>query len=289
MSNRPDDFNFGDSYDAEDTPTGGSTRPQQMPEHPRRPTTGSTPARRPTDDIPTTYSRPALSSADDVPEPRRPSTSTRSTGTLPPVPPPRATPRQSLPEPNTNIPGRVRRTQTQSALSKRENGLYLPWWSLLVLIIFVGAAAVGAWAVVGYLGGNFAPGGSTPMVVVITSTYTIGPPATPTDIPGVPTLTPAPALPTIPPTGTTPPGNFTVGATVTVVGVGEAGLNVRSSPGVDGAVKFRAFDGETYTLREQPQFASNIEWWFIQSADDTTHSGWAARQYLEVGGTTTTP
>ncbi|MBX3083833.1 MAG: hypothetical protein KF716_19520 [Anaerolineae bacterium] len=276
MSNRPDDFNFGDEYDAEDTPTGGSTRPQQIPEQPRR-STGSTPARRPTDDIPTNYSRPSLSAADDVP---RRTASTRATGTSASVPPPpRATPRKPLPEPNTNIPGRVRRTQT---MSKRENGLYLPWWSLLVLIIFVGAAAVGAWAVVGYLGGNFAPGGETPMVIVITSTYTVGPPATPTDIPGVPTLTPAPALPTIPPTGTTPPGQFQVGATVTVVGVGEAGLNVRSSPGVDGAIKFRALDGETYTLREQPQFASNIEWWFIQSADDTTRSGWAARQYLEV-------
>jgi hypothetical protein len=160
--------------------------------------------------------------------------------------------------------------------------LYLPWWSLLVLIVFVGAAAAGAWAVVGYLGGNFAPGGETPVVIVITSTFTVGPPASPTGIPSAPTLTAQPALPTIPPTGTVPPGIFQVGATVKVVGVGVAGLNVRASPGVEGVVKFRAEEGETFVLREQPQLASNLEWWFVQSETDTTRSGWAARQFLEV-------
>jgi hypothetical protein len=167
-------------------------------------------------------------------------------------------------------------------VNKRDSGLYLPWWSLVIMLIFVAAAALGAWAVVGYLGGDNTPGGANPIVVVITSTFTVGPPPTPTPIPIVASITAPANLPTIAPTGTTPPGTFTVGATVKVVGVGIAGLNVRSSPGTEATIKFRANDEELFELREQPQQASGIEWWFIQSPGDPNRGGWAARQFLEV-------
>lgn len=303
-----DQFDYNSEFPEEDTPTSYRTRPQSPPEMgrdragnsgsgssssaiPRRTidTSGSTPARRnppplPEDDIPVTYSRPLIAPMEEEP-PRRSSTAApRATPRSEPVEPRRSTGTARQPLPQANVPPRVRSTTGAAGKpkNKRESGLYLPWWSLLILVIFVGAAAVGAWAVVGYLGGNNTPGGSTPMVVVITSTFTVGPPATPTAIPAVAGATAPPPLPTIAPTGTLPPGQFQVGATVKVVGVGEAGLNVRSSPGTDAVIKFRATENEEFKLLEQPQTASGIEWWFIQSASDETRSGWASRDFLEV-------
>lgn len=276
MTNRPDDFDFGNEYNEyadEDTPTGSRTRPQAPLTSP-----GMASVRRPTDDAPTTYSRP-LTAPPDAEGGGRVGRRVSSRATEPlPVPRQPAPKRPPLPPPN--VPAAARRGAAPKP--KHDSGLYLPWWSLLILIVFVGAAAVGAWAVVGYLGGNFAPGGGTPVVIVITSTFTVGPPATLTAIPLAPSLTAPAALPTIAPTGTIPPGTFQVGARVKVVGVGVAGLNIRSSPGTDGLVKFRALEEEEFVLREQPQFASNIEWWFVQSESDPNRSGWASRQYLEV-------
>lgn len=274
MTNRPEDFDFGDDYNEyadEDTPTGSRTRPQAPLTAP-----GMASVRRPTDDAPTTYSRPLTAPPDAGLEERQ--VRRASTRATEPLPAPRQPKRPPLPPPN--VPPAARRGVAPKP--KRDSGLYLPWWSLLILIVFVGAAAVGAWAVVGYLGGNFAPGGGTPVVIVITSTFTVGPPPTQAAIPLSPSLTAPAALPTIAPTGTVPPGTFQAGARVKVVGVGVAGLNIRSSPGTDGLVKFRAVEEEEFVLREQPQFASNIEWWFVQSDTDTNRSGWASRQYLEV-------
>src|SRR5258708_7618480 len=79
------------------------------------------------------------------------------------------------------------------------------------------------------------------------------PPATPPAFPQRPPLPASPPLPTIPSTLTLPPGNFAIGDTVVVVGVGESGLNVRSAPGTDSDVKFRGREGELYVLKDGPQ------------------------------------
>jgi hypothetical protein len=150
------------------------------------------------------------------------------------------------------------------------------------MLAFVGCAAIGALAVVTSLEANVEPGGGTPLVIVITSTFTVGPPASPTSIPQKATLTPSPPLPTIPSTLTLPPGNFAIGNTIQVVGVGPSGLNVRSAPGTDATVKFLARDGETYVLKDGPQTASSDEWWLIQDAADSTKGGWASRRFLTV-------
>ncbi len=255
MSDDPEDYSPED--DSPDT-------------RPMNPTPSGTRRRIPADDLPQAYKRPALSRRlpEEAPPPRSP---------VPPPPPIYSPPR----------PARGRRDKRASALprekpAKRDSGLYLPWWSLVIMLVFVGCAAVGALLVVNSIGSNVVAGGETPIVVVITSTFTVGPPASPTPIPQPATLTPTAPLPTIPPTASLPPGNFAIGETVKVVGVGQNGLNVRSSPGLDATVKFRASDDERYVLKDGPQTASNEEWWFIQDPNDQNRGGWASRRFLTI-------
>ncbi len=243
----------------------GSTRPIPPPRRRRR--------RIPADDIPPrVYSRPGTpGNPSDTLPPR--STSARVPVT-PPVTPPEYYPPQEM------RPARSRRTPA-APREKRESGLYLPWWSLLIMLVFVGCAAIGALMVASSIDRDVTVGEQTPLVVVITSTYTVGPPPTQIPVQQAATLTPTKPLPTIPPSVTLPPGDFSIGQTVQVVGVGISGLNVRSGPGVDQAVKFRASDGEKYILKDGPQTASGDEWWYIQAPDDPTKVGWASRRFLQ--------
>lgn len=313
MSNQPpssfddDQFAFDDEIAPDSTRRSGPTRPQMArPPTPKRETGPLTPhvqrpAQLPEDDAevlpplpryrspsqpdetdwqaeaplgPPSRSAPTRSASRTAPTPISAPASTPANPAGPRAP--RTPQRSALPEPS--IPPR----RKPLSPPKRESGLYLPWWSLVIMVAFVAAAAFGAWAIVFYLTGNAVAGGNQPIVIVVTSTFTVGPPATPTALAINVTPVATSQLPTFVPTGTKPPGDFALNATIKVVGVGEAGLNVRSTPGTDGAVKFRGQEDEQFILKEAPQTANGIEWWFIQSASDPNRSGWAARQYLEV-------
>jgi hypothetical protein len=229
--------------------------------------------------------RPAQRPSKAAPPPKEAQRQQRQARPMPPPPPAQYV--GLNPDDVPDYPQR-RRLPTAERPPRRENGFYLPWWSLLVLVCFVGAAAIGAWAVVSTLGGNTQPGGDRPQVVVVTATFTAGPPPTFTPIGQVapplggstPLPTPPP-LPTIVPTKTLPPGEFKLGATVQVVEVGITGLNVRSGAGTDAAVRFIAPEGSTWILKSGPQQASGLEWWELQDPDDATRTGWAARQFLQ--------
>jgi len=169
-----------------------------------------------------------------------------------------------------------------TARTRRDSGLYLPWWSLVVMLVAVGCAAVGSLLVVNSLGGAASPGGATPMVVVITATFTVGPPASQTTIPQRASQTPTKALPTIASTATLPAGNIAIGSTIQIVGVGGSGLNVRSGPGKQYTAKFLAFDGQSYLIKDGPQTASDEEWWYIQDPTNPNTVGWASRRFLQV-------
>jgi hypothetical protein len=280
MSDIPDDL---EEYPPDEESTRGSTTRRSAPVNP------SAGGRRriPADDVPQAYARPSLS---------------RSRGNQP-VDPPMARRPVTLPdtdesyaEPERRGRRREKRPKTRPpapAKSKRESGLYLPWWSLLIMLVFVGCAAVGALLVVNSIGGTAPAGGQTPIVIVITSTFTVGPPASYTPIPQAATITPTKPLPTIPPTASLPPGVFAIGETVKVIGVGLNGLNVRAGPGTDQTIKFRASDDELFVLKEGPQTASGEEWWFIEDTKDKTKNGWASRRFLTVissgGGATPQP
>jgi hypothetical protein len=149
------------------------------------------------------------------------------------------------------------------------------------MLVVVGGLSFGALMIVGSMGGNAAPGGTTPIIVVITSTFTVGPPASATAIPQKATLTATKPLPTIAPTATLPAGNVAIGSTITIVGVGGSGLNVRSGPGKQFNAKFLAYDGQKYTVKDGPQFASDEEWYLIEDVNNPNNAGWASRRFLQ--------
>jgi hypothetical protein len=277
MSDFVDDTPEG--YDEEDTPGSGSTRPGPPPQQERR-------RPIPADNVPPMYSRPQLSRRQQA-QPQPPQEYIQG----PITPPPQVRdPYEEAPQPPRRTRNRRAKPRTERLpVDKARSGLYLPWWSLLIMLAFVGCAAVGILVVVSGLEGGSPAAGQTPLIVVITSTFTAGPPASPTTLPQKPTLTASPPLPTIPPTLTLPPGDFAIGNIVTVIGVGDSSLNVRSSPGTGATVKFRAKDGDVFVLKDGPQQASGDEWWFIQDQNDTTKSGWASRRFLTVSAAGSTP
>ncbi len=175
-----------------------------------------------------------------------------------------------------------------------ESGLYLPWWSLVVMVGVVGALALGILLAVTTLVQPAALGDQTPQVRVVTAQPTLsqdfsasagqaaappGAAAWPTPIPQLQPTATLP-LPTPVPSPTLPPGNFAVGVTVRVVGVETSGLNVRAAPGLEAQVRFQALEGETLVVTEGPQQVDGFEWWRLEAPDDPNRFGWAVRNYL---------
>lgn len=200
-------------------------------------------------------------------------------------------------EEQTPPPHRRRRT----ARERRDSGLYLPWWSLLILLAAVALVATVVILALSALGGQFAPGGETPVVIVITSTPT----PRPTRTPGPPTPTRPPATSTLPsallPTGgteesapgeglastsviTPPPATpeLRVGVQVEVVDVGTAGLNVREGAGTGFRRLLVAREGSRFEVIGGPEESDGFTWWQIRSVDDPTDEGWAVADFLSV-------
>lgn len=173
---------------------------------------------------------------------------------------------------------------------KSESGWYLPWWSLLIMVGVVGTVAISLLFALSGLIEPQTPGNQTPRVRVVTSQPTLSQDfaaggalqnTNPTSIPqALPTATVP--LPTPVPSPSLPPGEFAIGASVTVVGVGSSGLNIRSTPGLEGSPRFLAYDEEIFMLVDGPQTADDLEWWRIEDPNDANRYGWAARNFLTV-------
>jgi hypothetical protein len=233
---------------------------------------------------------PPLPPTGAKPGSRRPSTA--RPGYRPPEtaasPPPAAYPVQPYPP----APPPRRRRQPRP-VSPSESGLYLPWWSLVIMVAVVGMVAFGLLFAFTALSQPQTPGDQAPRVQVITSQPTLsqdfaaesGAPAQPqywpTPIPqALPTATVP--LPTPIPRPSLPPGQFDIGASVQVVGVDVNGLNVRTAPGYTGTRLFLAMEQEIFVIVGGPQNADDLEWWKIQDPDDPARTGWAARNFLMV-------
>ncbi len=215
------------------------------------------------------------------------------------MPPPARMPAQQsvnqMPPPQGQIPPRTLPPEHHGrARARRENGLYLPLWSLaLMLISVMGCAGLIVLAVVS-LGGN-TPTQSPPVIIVSSPLPTERPasfpasPATPTLPTVVDSSSPMPpqnfALsgPTLPPVIISPtPGIIDIGARVMVVDVGDQQLNVRDNPGVTGTnIVLRVPEGAFFTIVGGPQQADGLTWWQIASVDNPSQVGWAASNYLE--------
>lgn len=280
------------SFDEHDTQQGGSTqpvsRPDNLPEErfwqPRetRPTDGQRYEPR------TSYPPPP-----PMPEPRR------STGAYP--------------------PSHVQRTPSSDVVRKRrprrDNALYLPAWSVILMIIVVVGIAGGVIALVAMLGGNNAPP-SDPVFVIVTAEPTAIAQAGATESPADsaepltqanenPGATPAPdslgsiggqsattafsgplptfALegPTLPPVILSPTP-LTINVGVNVIVQAADGLNIRERPGLTGTILFRADDQTVFSVVGGPEAVDSITWWRVQDPIDPSRSGWAAADYLQV-------
>lgn len=196
--------------------------------------------------------------------------------------------------PPTIPPNRRQRSQGK-ARNRRNSGLYLPLWSLGLMLIGVLVAAFVIVFIILELGGNITAN-STPIVRIITAVPSHTPQfqesvlASPTlppqaeQIIQVPEATIALDGPTLQPVDISPtPERIDVGKEIVVVDVGETLLNVRDNPGTIGTtVVFRANEGERYMVREGPRSADGFTWWRIESITDPTRTGWAAERYLSV-------
>lgn len=187
------------------------------------------------------------------------------------------------PQPGTPPPPRRGRS---GARAPRDSGLYLPWWSLLILIGVVGLVAVGLLLLVANLSGAVL-GEQTPQVIVVTSAIqapiagaaeTRQPALSPGEIA---TAAPSPEsedLPTPLPSRTPVPGGCLLGEDVIVRGTGGVGLNLRDRPG--GEVAFIAKEGERMVVIDGPQIFNDIEWCQVRSVAQSSSFGWASKEYI---------
>ncbi len=205
------------------------------------------------------------------------------------------------------IPGRDPvRPPTQTALryparprperrrSARDSSLYLPWWSIALMLIGVVIVSLGLVGLVMLLGNSAGllteP---TPIIRIIT--------AEPTRLAGnLPPTAEAPATqiiadgnagtslvlagPTLAAVEFTPtPVPITLGSTVIVEGVDAQTLNVRDVASITAStIIFRALEGERFTIIEGPVQGDGFTWWRIRDANDATRQGWAVSNYLRV-------
>jgi hypothetical protein len=187
--------------------------------------------------------------------------------------------------------------QRGKARERRDSGLYLPVWSLALMMLIVLGISFSIVVVVVMLGAPNAPANDAPIIVIVTAPPTafqsnnIQPSsvlATATIPPefdqGIEGTAPSFALegPTLAPIIFTPtPISITVGSTVRVVAP-ESGLNVRAEPGVNANRLFVAPDESLFLVIDGPLQADSLTWWKIQNPDDPSEQGWGAGTYLEV-------
>ncbi|MFN8372243.1 MAG: SH3 domain-containing protein [Anaerolineae bacterium] len=271
----------------------------------------------PPDDSDQETRRAAPTEYGQVPPVRR---SVDSSWSQPGSPPPRSLPDDSRAMPPVNpgtqrmtpvVPpasgeGHVRQTSELARVSpkrkgkareRRDSGLYLPLWSLALMMLIVLGISFSIVVVVMMLGAQNAPASDEPVFVIVTAPATAfqSGSAQPTTVLATATIPPEfdqgiqgtlPPLalqgPTLPPVVFTPtPLTIAVGSTVRVNAI-ESGLNVRAEPGVNSTRLFVAADQSLWLVVDGPLQADSLTWWKIQNPDDPTEQGWGAGTYLEV-------
>ena len=164
---------------------------------------------------------------------------------------------------------------------RSESGLYLPAWSVILMLVIVLSVAGGIILLVITLGGNPAAPGKPRVIIVTALPSATAPSVAAADVtlaaaqsadPGALQLA-GPLLPTVAISPT--PVEIAVGRTVRVVNVADHGLNVRQGPGTDKTSNFVAHEGDTFVVTDGPQTSENFTWWQLQSNTDPAKAGWA--------------
>ena len=206
------------------------------------------------------------------------------------VQPIRTSPKQANQGGYTPRPRRRRNKQPQ------DSALYLPWWSIalmLVGVIIVSFAVVGG---VIFLGGsgNFLAEPSPIIMVVTADQSAISSSETQSAVQQAPSTEiisgqNAPANldlqgPTLAPVQlSATPAAIQIGSVVIVEGVDLNTLNVRSIPSLtDSSILFRAEEGEIFNVIDGPQSSDGFTWWQVQDPADVNRIGWAVSNFLTV-------
>ena len=204
-------------------------------------------------------------------------------GVQPPMeePPVYQTPQRPRgPRPGTPPPPYRGRRGRRRQRAPRDSGLYLPWWSLVILILCVGAAALGLMLLALNLSGA-SLSEQEPQVIVVTGQIQ---PTTGGQQAGPPTAistfqpTLAPNVPTAAATRTPLPGGCLLNQEVIVFGTGGVGLNLRDEPG--GEVAFIAREGDRMLVIDGPVFFDDIEWCQVRRTSQSSSFGWASLDFL---------
>lgn len=163
---------------------------------------------------------------------------------------------------------------------RERSGLYLPLWSVALMILIVVAIAAGIIALVIELGGPANLTSREPRIVIITvepTSLSQEALVTPTAL-SILTRQPAESLtltgPTLAPTSTYTPTPAVIAVGSSVVVVGEGGVNVRSGPSRSDGVVAVANQGDRFTVIGGPEEADGLTFWELRSEDGV--SGWAA-------------
>jgi hypothetical protein len=226
-----------------------------------------------------------------------------------PNPPSQATPSQPVARVPTNQRPMAPHSHVQTGLQPRvspaqpgrrpparrrsQGAFYLPWWSVLAMLIVVLVVAFGIVGLVLTLGSRQPAAQVTPIIRIITAQPTANsgaglalPSLAPVIIVGSPEPPPQLALegPTLPPVVFTPtPVPIVAGSVVAVSGVEREQLNVRDRAGVQGTtVLFRATEGTVFNVIGGPTQADGFTWWQIQNPASPDQAGWAVANYLRV-------
>lgn len=200
-----------------------------------------------------------------------------------PKPPPLKLPEQDYVEPPDYyvVPGK-----RKPKPDRRRSGFYLPLWSVALMLMIVFAVAGGMIILVIALGGGRNIGVSEPVIIVLTAAP-FETPLMPQSEQPVPTLAPisnvvnasatvALSGPTLAPTLTFTPTQATIAVGSQVIVVGAGGVNVRSAPGRENAVRFSANRNERFMVIDGPRDVGDLRWWEIRDPLDTSRTGWAA-------------
>jgi hypothetical protein len=214
--------------------------------------------------------------------------------TTPPRPEPPVRPDDTNPSGATRAvpPPPEKRKRRDARSSRAANPLYLPLWSVGLMLVMAFCATFSIISLVLLLGGNTPSGGSgTPRVVIITAipsptfdaaaapTVTPTSPLLPSD--GTPGAVPTFALegPTLPPVILSPtPVTIAIGQTVLIT---EDQVRLRASPGLDGELISYLAIGTQFTVIGGPQQASSLTWWQVEDPTQPLVRGWVAADYLE--------
>jgi hypothetical protein len=213
--------------------------------------------------------------------------------------------RKPAPPPATGhvapVPGQARQVPPPRPYKQRpprrkgveDSALYLPWWSIALMllgVIIVAFAVVGGVILLGSSGLFLAE--PTPIILIVTANPNApvfaqpSPQASSVQIisGGTNTGNLALAGPTLAPIVLTPtPAAINIGSRVVVEGVDADTLNVRSDASLnESEILFRADEGEIFNVVEGPAQSDGFTWWRIQDPADATRNGWAVGNFLTV-------